>query len=601
MSITVEATRRPGSVVGTRLLHLGFALAPAVAGAAFVVLETRLVSALVWHEPAYAPEALILAFGLCIALSSLRYPTSAGAARLILVGLAIALALYGMALGTTLASQDASLAESLRHRLNLGWLLLLPAAGLSFIRPSFALFPCIYVAVHKGLSRSVSGAHELGVNDYLPLVEIGLFLSAALLASAALSSFLRRREDRLAAPEVVERDAAHLILAVAIGAHLGNYFLSGMAKISLDGGPLSWALENPTSALMLAGYNLGTAPLSLWPESFATAYQAFRAIEIPLNVVVLAAQVLCFVAFLHRRLTIGLAAFFDLMHIAIFILTGALFVPWILLNSLIVAAVSRERRGWSHTATAVGIIVAIFGHGIFYNARLGWYDSPQIRHAYFVALTEDGREVPVPSNAFRDASYLMLARHFGYREYQNPSAHVPTSAWGQIGIGVAPPAESGLDNRSTMRLTRECAYPLDLSIGQPDYDEARAAAFMQGQHRRALNLRAEGGIGDDWYPHHHFSMPGRFTDYATLSLEDITAYRYVVETVCMTVEDGQVVRRVMARTESDDIAVDTAIRYPRAQSQRAGAETPSAAGGAPRHEDGSGGGRSRHHNATTEI
>ncbi|TIP78917.1 MAG: hypothetical protein E5X58_42275, partial [Mesorhizobium sp.] len=131
---------------------------------------------------------------------------------------------------------------------------------------------------------------------------------------------------------------------------------------------------------MLAGYGLGAAPLGFSESLLALAYEAVRAVQIPMNVLILAAQLLCFLAFLRRRWLIGLTAFFDIMHIGIFLLSGALFLHWIILNSLIVAALTRmKENSFSKIAVATGIVVTIFGDAVFYNARLGWYDSRQIR------------------------------------------------------------------------------------------------------------------------------------------------------------------------------------------------------------------------------
>ncbi|RWP21106.1 MAG: hypothetical protein EOR00_02765 [Mesorhizobium sp.] len=342
------------------------------------------------------------------------------------------------------------------------------------------------------------------------------------------------------------------MLLAGIGAHFGNYFMSGMAKVTLDGGPLSWILENPTSSIMLAGYGLGAAPLGFSESLLAHAYEAVRAVQIPMNVVILAAQLLCFLAFLRRRWLIGLTAFFDIMHIGIFLLSGALFLHWIILNSLIVAALTRMKESsFFTTAIVTGIVVTIFGDAVFYNARLGWYDSRQIRQAHFEALTKGGDWVRVAPSFFRDASYLLYARHFGYQEYRRESGHVPTSAWGQIGIRKVRPKSSDVASSSyeVMKLTKDCAYPVELPITPPDYDAARPAPFILGQHNRAANLANSAvAVGYNFYPHHHYSMPFLHRAFEALEPRDIVAYRYLVDTVCLDVADGKVVRRVMTQT-----------------------------------------------------
>lgn len=522
---------------------------PILVGGASVFLYDEITSRIAWGAPSRIPVFLWTIAVLAAVFSFIRYPAEAKAVRVLVAGLGATLAAYGIALGADIATAEG--ATALTGAL-FGAPVLLGLAGvLALFRPSFAVVPCVYVALHKDLTRAVSGAGELGLNDYLPLVEVGLFLAVGVLALAVLKLLI----SRSVLPARVVENAGAVLLAAAIGMHFGNYFMSGLAKVMLDGGPLTWALENPTSALMLNGYNLGVAPLSAWPPLFAGGYEAFQAVEIPLNFVTLFVQLGCVLAFLHRRLLLGVTLFFDVMHISIFILTGALFLPWIILNSLMVAALLRlPRATLPVSAIVVGMIITVFGHTVFYNAQLGWYDSPQARTAYFTAIHADGSETRVPGSFFRDASYLMYARHFGYREYRRPTVHIPTSAWGQIGIKISPSEKQGT-SYEVMALGRDCAYPV---AAEPttDYDTARPAPFIRGQHARALNDEARGNAhGYNAYPHHHFSMPWLYRDFGAYPLSDVVAYRYVVETVCLSVENGELRRDVLARTATDPIPV----------------------------------------------
>ena len=516
--------------------------------------------AIATYPGALTPAVLAVA-ALCVAFATLRYPDEAGGARLLTVGLSIAAGLYVVLLGREVAVADtaahAELARRIGPALHYAVILAAVAAVLSIWRPSFAVLPFLAVALHKALTRSVSGATHLGSSDYLPLVEVGFFLACGLCALA----LLHRANERLGPSARGSLDvpwAAALLLAVAIGAHLGNYFLSGVAKVMLDGGPLSWALENPTASLMLAGYNLGTAPLAAFPALFDALHAVLDAVELPLNVVTLGAQVLCFLAFLNRRALIGIALFFDAMHIAIFALTGAMFVTWIVLNSLIVAAVTRAPASFFRPSVILtGMLVTVLGHNVFWNAKLGWYDGRQVRHAYFVALDADGVEHRVPHSFFRESSYLLLGRQFGYKEHDRPSPHAPTSSWGQIGIHVTPPAAYGLSNRDMMLAAQDCAVPAPASDATVDYDEAAVAAFIRGQHARAMGYRErEARNGYHAYPHHHLAMPFLFGAFDALDPARIVAYRYVVETVCLDATPEGLDRRVLTRTESPRIPVN---------------------------------------------
>jgi hypothetical protein len=542
-----------------RLLLAGFLFFPFLCGLAPILLYEKVASRVAWHNPAFATAGAIGLAVLCCLFAFVRYVPEARAARIVVVGLAITLGIFGFALGDELGIAHAARAEALGNALEYLRLIALVASLLSILRPSFAIFPMVYFAFHKNVTRAVSGAEELGRNDYAPLVEVGLFLACGLIALGLLQSLGRSNAVIRKLPSLstlgtrdFAANAAGILLLAAIGAHFGNYFMSGMAKITLDGGPLSWALENPTSSIMLAGYGLGAAPLAFSSSLLAAAYEAFRAVQIPMNFVVLSAQLLCFLAFLRRRWLIGLTAFFDFMHISIFLLSGALFLHWIILNSLIVAGLARVKdNSLSRAALLTGIVVTIFGHTVFYNARLGWYDARQIRQGYFEAVAVKGDWIRVAPSFFRDASYLLYVRHFGYHEYRRKSGHIPTSAWGQIGIrGVQPQSsEFASSNYEVMKLTKNCAYPVEQPFTPPDYDVTRPASFILGQHERAVTLASSGfSVDHNLYPHHHYSMPFLHRPFEALDPREIVAYRYNVDTICLEVTDGKIVRRVMTQT-----------------------------------------------------
>lgn len=513
-----------------------------------------------------APLVIVSLFVIFLAFAFVRYPGVKGI-RILLGGLGLVIGLNGFLLGQDLGlALDPSDSQGLMDGLTIGRILVLVAAVGSLLRPSMAAFAMLYMAFHKELSRFVSGAYQLGGNDYVPLVEVGLFLSAAL-TTLGLIHFAAARwtsghphssdSEHLSAQEQTRFIVAVLFLT-AIGGHLGNYFMSAIAKLLLDGGPLSWVFENPTSSLMLAGYELGTSPISYSPALFGIVYTAFSQIEIPMNLVTLSAQLFCFLAFTSRRGLIFITLFFDLMHVSIFLLTGALFLHWIILNSLIVAALGSETdRRFPTIAVIAGMIMTVAGHNIFYNARLGWYDSRELRRGYFVAETENGDEFPVSLNFFRDTSYTFTGRHFGYPISANSSGHLPTGAWGQIWNNS--PRFSKMDFESAhemMELARTCDAPVEGRVVGPDYSPDDPINFVKAQHDRAVRWSEEGRlINHNLYPHHHFSMPFRYREFESVDPRDIVAYTYVVETVCMGYDGDHVTRRVMARTESPQIHV----------------------------------------------
>jgi len=558
--------RRPGgsNAVHDMVMNLAVAGAAALTGAIAVFLTSRYLHDVDGYEPAALRIGIIAIAVAALLAAPLRYPAEAPPARLVVVGLAIAMGLNGYWLGVQLANVIGDRGEAFMDVLALARWLLLISIPLAVFRPSFAVLPFLYIMLHEGMVVHVSGVFELGRNHYRPLTEVGVFLAVGLTMMAALKLGLgdagkAARWRRL--PADVWTTCAAVVLMVAIGAHFGNYFMSGVAKIILEGGPFTWPLENPTGALMLNGYNLGVAPLSFSPLVFGLAYEAFKVIELPLNIVTLTAQLFCFVAFWRRSWLIAVTLFFDCMHIAIFLLSGALFVHWIVLNSLIVAALAGERYvrpPW--IAMLAGAVVTVAGHIVFYNARLGWYDSPQARYGYVVAVTAEGAEMRVPTSFYRESSYLFYRGHFGFKEYSRPSNHIQTGVWGQILHWAQAAPNRPLTSDQLMRQARDCAYQMPPVLAAEgtlyDYDLARAESFLRSQHERGLALADAGLIGGyNFYPHAHFSLPWFYQEFEAAELSDIVAYRYITETVCIEVKDHRVSRRVLAQDRGPLISV----------------------------------------------
>ncbi|KCZ54391.1 hypothetical protein HY29_14125 [Hyphomonas beringensis] len=520
------------------------------------------------YSTAWHPERSLLIFlavtAIALFTAVVSYKNVPKYLKIIIKGLAVILGIYGLLLGSDFSYLSVEYEGGVRAFLMVTPFIVAAATIGALFRPSLAMVPALYLLIHKDMTRVLSGARELGRNDYAPLVEVLVFTAGAVTAMGLFVlafDFVKRRyklsAEQVGAVEEAIKLLPMVILCIAVGAHLGNYFMSGVAKIRLDGGVLAWVASNPTSSLMLAGYNVGAAPGSYAPGLFGFAYQILKAVEPYLNFVTLCAQFFCFLAFFRVRLMLGFTLFFDCMHIAIFLLTGALFVPWILLNSLLAAAfIAMKTDRLPKEAIIAGVLTTVVGHTIFYNARLGWYDSRELRDSFFTAVTDTGEEMRVPSSYFRQSSYLMYTRNFGFREHSRPSRHVPTSQWGQIGIGVK---SSEMPNYKIMQETRKCEYhsPVEADETIYDYDVDRPAEFVSSYHQMMIEKQRKSGHrpGYHLYPHHHYSMPVRYKAFEGTNLENIRGYYYNVQTVCLGWKDGQFSRDVMVSTKSDFIPV----------------------------------------------
>jgi hypothetical protein len=328
-----------------------------------------------------------------------------------------------------------------------------------------------------------------------------------------------------------------MLFLIAVGIHFGNYFHSALAKLLLPDGPILWAIDNSTNNLISVTLDGGFLPIGHWPELTALLHDSFAKIVVLSNATILLGQLAAIVAVLRARWIIAITVFYDITHVVIFLVSGILFWKWILLNAVIVAAAASLRgQKFSRLEMVAASLAVVFGITSFFAARLAWYDTSAYNRASIYAVTGSGQEVEVPSNYFLGASVAFAQMRLGSPE---PNLHLPTLTWGST---VDP---------QIVRAARECNFSR-LEPGNPYPFHAAEVARLIRQHHRAMlsHVSAAGHFAYDWYPHHIWSNPLLFRQFATVDMRSILAYRYVVEAVCVDFSDGRLRRRVLHRSEA---------------------------------------------------
>ena len=61
------------------------------------------------------------------------------------------------------------------------------------------------------------------------------------------------------------------------------------------------------------------------------------------------------------------------------------------------------------------------------------------------------------------------------------------------------------------------------------------------------NLDADGHFSYDWFPHHNWSNPALYEDFAALDLRSVVGYRYIIDSICLSYQDGMVAERLKLR------------------------------------------------------
>jgi len=283
-------------------------------------------------------------------------------------------------------------------------------------RPAF-LFPLFYFYVGwRELIGAVSGV-PIVATDYLGMLDGAYFSVVGVFLTLVLTSpWTMRRFPGLSAwligPDGVDAFRARtfgLLWSCAVGAHLGNYFWSGVKKITVAGPePWTWLLHNPTQTSILIGLERGDNPLAAWPGAVQAVWDGIVGSQPFMNAFVLGVQLAAPFAAISLSVLSVFCLLYDLFHVGVYLTLGALFFFWIAVNLIIVASAARVGPGgFTPAMKIVMVLTTLLGYHAFYTNYLGWLDAAKLASPQFLAKTRDGREIPVPSNYFGIFSYTI--------------------------------------------------------------------------------------------------------------------------------------------------------------------------------------------------
>ncbi len=408
----------------------------------------------------------------------------------------------------------------------------LALAGLS--RPSFLFGGAMVLWMMRELQTGLTGFY-FSTLDIRNVAEVIAFWSIGycLLAAGAGAKGLR---DKVGLDDDAVAKAAMILFAAGVGAHLANYFWSGLAKLSLDGGPLSWLLGNRLYDGLPVALEKGTLPLAALPGGVDLLDRALRLLAIPVNLAAFTIQITAILAPLRRNWLIASIVCFDLFHLAVWFTLGLLFWKWIALNSILLFAVAAIRNEeWSRTARTTAVVFVVAGMAIFRTATLAWYETPGIASPYFLAEMADGRRYRVPSAYFLSSSYQVSQ---GKIWWPGGTGHFNPSIWGSV-----------LDD-ADLQAGRQCRPPAATGPAPPRFGPLRAVGeYVRAQHRQMLTrLDGKGRFNYYLLPHHHVPSPGVADAFHAADKRGIATYYFVVDSVCLSVKGGRLNRHLLKRT-----------------------------------------------------
>jgi hypothetical protein len=242
-------------------------------------------------------------------------------------------------------------------------------------------------------------------------------------------------------------------------------------------------------------------------------------------------------AILRRRLLMAFTVLFDLFHIAVYMTLGAMFSFWIVVNVLIYLSAKRmSDKALTPAMQVVTLLSILTAHFFFYTSHLGWLDGAKLASPNVIAETRDGRRVPVPPVFFGMLSYSIA----------QTAMYVP-------------------DDNFPMRLGGNTYNPTDWKDAQscgPKTVHHQSTGVTLATVERMVRqtdaaMRRHPFVKDAnlyyVYPHHMIANPLVFEPFNALSMNDIVRYHYVVDSVCLSLRDGHLVRNVRKTT---DIPID---------------------------------------------
>jgi hypothetical protein len=420
-------------------------------------------------------------------------------------------------------------------------------AVLGFWRPSATFAAAMVLWMIRELQTGLTGFY-FSTLDIRNVAEVIAFWSLGF-ALIGCAERWPRLGNAIGLDRAAAQGAGLILFAAGVGAHLANYFWSGLAKLALDGGPLSWLLDNRLYDGIPGALEKGTLPLAFTPVGVEVLDAVLRAISVPANLLAFAVQIFALIAPLRRRWLVLSILAFDAFHIMVWFALGLLFWKWIALNTILLLTLGTMRDAdWTPLARRTAIAFVLVGMIGFKTATLAWYDTPGFASPYFVAEMEDGRRYRVHNAYFRSSSYQVSQ---GRIWWPGGEGHFNPSIWGSV-----------LHYEDAIA-GRDCRAPARVEPAAPEWGPpAQVGAFVRAHHRQIAPLLDDAGRFNYYrVPHHHVPSPFLPDPFYVADKRRIARYVFVVDSVCLSQENGHLQRRVLKRTELPvyDVAADKVL------------------------------------------
>jgi len=422
------------------------------------------------------------------------------------------------------------------------WVAIL-AGAIAWFRPGFGIVPIVLMAWKKHLMADQFG-FPLNATDYYPVAELSLYLTLAIGAAAGSGMIAARVRVPDGWKPARDWSLGEVAFLGAFAIHMANYFYSAIAKMTLPGaGPLTWIFENRTHDIMMATWIIGLGPLHETGPLAVAAHDFMANLTVPINAITVLAQLAGIVCLARIRWAMAMTAFYDVLHVIVFVTTSILFWKWMTLNVGLLFALRQLRAKkdpqgsppWPLVVMAIAVL--LLSPLIFRVAWLGWFDTGALNKVSVEAEMADGQRISVPNTYFLEGSAQFSKSVIG-----SPfEGHFED-------IGVFGKAERGYDQ---MLRANDCDLTVAPTSGlsQSFAKEPRIERYFRWHHDHILALGRKGGRVNTWlFPHHNWSNPALYREFSGIDIANIRSYHYIVDSVCFEYDGaGGVDERVLLR------------------------------------------------------
>ncbi|MCP1852776.1 MULTISPECIES: hypothetical protein [unclassified Bradyrhizobium] len=379
---------------------------------------------------------------------------------------------------------------------------------LGWWRPAGYILPICACGWYRFAFASALGV-PFGWNEEMTLQECALFLLSGGLAIAALIRSVpsaRHYRDSI---------FSSLIMA-ACAIHFANYFYSGIAKLSLDGGPLSWLTTNTTYTLQGSADRIGVNIFSSMPLG-QFLYRAFRENILLMNILTMGIQLLALVAMPFLPLVRIMLLVYDMMHLAIGGLTGIFFYLWMSINIAFAIAMGYLTVTFSWAARIVFVGMMLLAPRAFTIFEAGWYETHGFNSVIIEAVNADGSSARVSPRVFGFFSYLLMSDAVLDQQWKKENA-IPTGFFGT----------------TYYSRDRETANSCVLA---PPKDPMKLGAYI----KPAIQALHAGVVQPKWYwpswlvfpPQHFLQNHNAFAPNSAIHWDQVVAYRFIWRATCI--------------------------------------------------------------------